>query len=119
MSLVNRGKVLALETVGRRSRRMRYTPVGYWQDDHGAYVIGGGAAGMATVPDWVKNLRATPNAAVWIRRCRMPVIARELTGDDRTRAQEHATTIWPGVPGYERKSGRVIPYFRLVRQPDV
>lgn len=116
MSLLNRGDLLALETIGRRSGNVRYTPVAYWQDEHGAFVIGGGAAGMATVPDWVKNLRHTPNAAVWIRRARIPVVAHELTGDDRARAQAEATKIWPGVAAYERKSGRAIPYFRLARQ---
>ena len=114
MSLLNRGDVAALETIGRRSGKTRYTPIAYWQDEHGAYVVGGGAAGMATVPDWVKNLRHTPNAALWIRRSRVPVVAHELTGNDRARAQDGATKIWPGVADYQRKSGRVIPYFRLV-----
>ncbi len=119
MSLINRGDVLLLETTGRRSGKARYAPVGYWQDDLGAFVIGGGAAGMATVPDWVKNLRHTPSAAVWTRRTRIPVVAHELAGDDRARAQLAATKIWPGVPDYERKSGRVIPFFRLTRQPEL
>ena len=119
MSLLNRGDVFALETIGRRSGKPRYTPVGYWQDEHGAFVVGGGAAGMATEPDWVKNLRRTPVAAVWVRRTRIPVIAHELAGNDRDRAQDEATKIWPGVRRYERKSGRVIPYFRLERQTEM
>ncbi len=113
MSLLNRGDVMALETIGRRSGKMRYTPVGYWRDDNGAFIVGGGAAGMATVPDWVLNLRHTPKAAVWVRRSRVPVVAHELTGEDRERARSDATKIWPGVPKYERKSGRTIPYFEL------
>ena len=114
MSTLNRGSVLVLETTGRRTRRARYAPVGYWQDDTGAFVVGGGAAGMSVVPDWVRNLRATPAAAVWIPRKRIAVDAEELMASARADAQRHATTIWPGVPKYERKSGRVIPYFRLV-----
>ena len=119
MSLLNRGDVMALETIGRRSGKPRYTPVGYWQDEHRAFVVGGGAAGMATEPDWVKNLRRTPVAAVWVRRTRIPVIAQELAGNDRDRAQDEATKIWPGVRRYERKSGRVIAYFRLERQSEM
>jgi deazaflavin-dependent oxidoreductase (nitroreductase family) len=118
MSLLNRGDVLALETRGRRSGKVRYAPVGYWQDANGAFLVGGGAAGMVTVPDWVKNLRHNPRAAVWIRRSRIPVIAHELTGEDRARAQDHATDIWPGVPNYERKSGRTIPYFKLTPESE-
>jgi deazaflavin-dependent oxidoreductase (nitroreductase family) len=119
MSALNRGDVLLLETTGRRTGRSRFTPVAYWRTDDGAFVIGGGAAGMVTVPDWVRNLRASPSAAIWTRRRRIAVHAQELTGDERDQAQAHATTIWRGVPRYEQKSGRVIPYFRLVpeRQP--
>ena len=32
--------------------------------------------------------------------------------------QQKATAIWAGVPRYERKSGRVIPYFRMVPSED-
>jgi len=113
MSMINRGEVIALETIGRRSGRLRYAPVACWRDDHGAFIVGGGAAGMATVPDWVKNLRSTPAAAVWVRRSRIPVTAHELSGDDRARARDQAIRIWRSVRRYERKSGRVIPYFRL------
>jgi F420H(2)-dependent quinone reductase len=112
MTLLNRGDVLVLETVGRRTGRRRCVPVGYWEQD-GALVVGGGAAGMATVPDWVLNLRHEPRAHVWIRRRRVPVEAHELTGSDRERAEARATEIWPGVPTYAARSGRVIPYFRL------
>lgn len=117
MSLLNRGDVLVLETTGRRTGRPRFTPLGY-QRNGGDLVIGGGAAGMATVPDWVRNLRHQPSAAVWIRRRRVGVEARELTGAERDEAQTEATKVWPGVARYERKSGRVIPYFRLMPRSD-
>ena len=114
MSLINPGQVLLLETTGRRTAKRRYAPIGYWIDDDRAFVVGGGAAGMATDPDWVKNLRADPRCAVWVRRTRVPTVAHELEGADRDRAQQRATETWPAVPRYEARSGRVIPYFRLV-----
>jgi deazaflavin-dependent oxidoreductase (nitroreductase family) len=114
MALLNRGRVLVIETTGRRTGRRRFTPVGYWQDGEGAFFVGGGAAGQTRLPDWVANLRAKATTAVWIRRRRIPVLAHELIDDERDRAQREAARIWPGVPRYERKSGRVIPYFRLV-----
>jgi deazaflavin-dependent oxidoreductase (nitroreductase family) len=104
-----------LETTGRRSGRRRRTPLGYL-DEGDTFLIGGGAAGKTRTPDWVANLRADPRAAVWIRRTRTPVVARELTGGERTEAQAGAAAVWKGVPRYERMSGRVIPYFRLERQ---
>lgn len=113
MSLLNRGEVMVIETTGRRSGRRRFAPVGYWKDGP-AYFVGGGAAGMSTVPDWVRNLRRNERAAAWIRRSRIEVVAHELTGVERDAAQQKATETWPGVPRYEKKSGRAIPYFRLV-----
>ena len=116
MSALNPGSVMVLETIGRRTGKHRFTPVAYWEED-GAYVVGGGAAGMSVVPDWVKNLRSDPAAAVWIRRSRLRVRAVELHAADRDEAEEKATAIWPGVRRYAVKSGRVIPYFRLVPEP--
>jgi len=114
MALLNPGKVLVIETTGRRSGRQRFTPVGYWQEPGGAYVVGGGAAGKTRTPDWVANLRASPQVALWIGRRRIRVLAHELTDDERDAAQQQAAQIWPGIDRYEKRSGRVIPYFRLV-----
>jgi deazaflavin-dependent oxidoreductase (nitroreductase family) len=116
MAIVNPGKVLVLETTGRRSGRRRFTPVACWEDPGGCYMIGGGAAGKTRTPDWVANLRANAEAAVWIRRRRISLRAGELTGEERDAAEEQAKRIWPGVPKYAERSGRVIPYFRLVER---
>lgn len=111
--MLNPGDLLVIETKGRRSGRQRFTPVGYWQEADGSFVVGGGAAGKARVPDWVANLRDAPGAAVWIRRKRILVTVGELVGEERNEAQRRASEIWRGVAKYERRSGRVIPYFRL------
>jgi hypothetical protein len=50
MALLNRGRVLVIETTGRRTGRRRFTPVGYWQDGEGAFFVGGGAAGQTRLP---------------------------------------------------------------------
>jgi len=112
MSLLSRGDVMVLETTGRRTGRRRFAPVCYVEDD-GAIVVGGGAAGMATIPDWVRNLRVNPSAAAWICRRRIDVVAHELSGDERDDAQGAAEKIWPRIPRYALAAGRVIPYFRL------
>ena len=114
MALLNPGQVLVIETTGRRPGRQRFTPVGYWQEPDGAYVLGGGAASQTRTPDWVANLRASPQAALWIGRRRIPVLAHELTDDERDAAQQKAARIWPGIDRYQKRSGRVIPSFRLV-----
>lgn len=116
MALLTRRSILLLETTGRRTGQQRRTPVAYWEEPGGDLIIGGGAAGMTRV-DWVANLRAHPDAAVWARRRRIPVSARELTGDEYERVRERAFERWPNAPKYETRSGRRIPYFRLTPRP--
>jgi deazaflavin-dependent oxidoreductase (nitroreductase family) len=111
ISLLCRTPVLLLETTGRRSGRTCRTPVAYWQRD-GAYVVGGGAGGMTRV-DWVANLRTTTAAAVWVRRRRVAVRAREIAGDEYDEVLAEALRRWPEVATYERVSGRPVPYFEL------
>jgi deazaflavin-dependent oxidoreductase (nitroreductase family) len=112
ISLLRRTPVLVLETKGRKTGRTRRTALAYWEQ-HGSYLIGGGAAGMSRV-DWVANLGATSDAVVWVRRRRVPVQARRLQGDEYERARAEAFRRWPDAPKYEQMSGRPIPYFELV-----
>ena len=111
MSLLRRTQLLVIETTGRRTGKRRAAPVAYWEDN-GAFYIGGGAGGMTRV-DWVANLRHSTDASIVVRRRRIRVSVQELDGDDYVKAREHALTLWPGVPRYERISGRRVPYFRL------
>lgn len=111
MALLRRSPLLVMETVGRRTGRRRAAPVAYWQSD-GAFYVGGGAAGMTRV-DWVANVRANRTASIIVRRTRISVRVNELTGEEYDAARAHALELWPGVPRYERMSGRRVPYFRL------
>lgn len=117
MALLTRRSILLLETTGRRSGRPRRTPVAYWETPEGDVIVGGGAAGMTRV-DWVANLRARPRAWVWRRRRRIPVMVRELAGEEYARVREEGFDRWPNAPRYERRSGRRIPYFRLTPLPE-
>jgi deazaflavin-dependent oxidoreductase (nitroreductase family) len=111
MSVLRRTPVLLLETTGRRTGRRHRAGVAYWEGD-GVYNIGGGAGGMTRV-DWVANLRAKPDATMWVRRQKIAVEARELVGDEEEHARAEAFKRWPGAPKYEEISGRRIPYFEL------
>jgi hypothetical protein len=69
---------------------------------------------MTRVPDRVANLRANPAATVIVRRRRILVQAEELDGEAYDQARTQVERQWRGVPGYERMSGRRVPYFRLI-----
>lgn len=108
-----RTRVLVLDTTGRRSGATRSTTLAYHRLDDGSLVIVGGAGGQSRVPDWVLNLRANPDAAVTVDRERIPICAVELAGADRDSMWNELRGIWPRIDGYERRSGRPVPLFRL------
>jgi deazaflavin-dependent oxidoreductase (nitroreductase family) len=118
MTLMRRSPVLVVESTGRKTGRLRATPVAYWSGPAGAFFVAGGAAGMTRVPDWVANLRANPLAAVVVSRRRIPVRAEELTGEPYNEARTHAISLWPGVAKYEQMSRRRVPCFRLTPTAD-
>ena len=114
-SVAFRTPVLLLHTTGRRSGRERTTALAFHEVDDGSLVVVGGANGQTRVPDWVINLRAQPDAAVTVRRQRQLVHADELVGEQRDRRWPALVEQWPRIEVYERRAGRPIPVFRLVR----
>lgn len=110
----DRVPVLLLTVPGRRSGRLRTTPLGYFEDGGGYLVVGSGG-GMPEDPDWFKNLRAAPTAEVEIGRGTFTAEVSELTGDERDRAfHDVVLARAPSFGKYETKSGRKMPLARLV-----
>jgi len=109
--------VAVLETVGATTGTRRRSIVAWTNGPDGDLLIGGGAGGRSQVPDWVANLRSTPEARLTIARRTHDAIAREPTGDERSRALEITFREWPFAADYESRSGRPIPVF-LLRQSD-
>jgi hypothetical protein len=49
----------------------------------------------------------------WVRRKRIPVVARELRGREYETARGQAFERWPSAAKYEERSRRRIPFFAL------
>jgi len=103
-----------LWTVGRRSGKVRKTPLVRVTDGEGRYAVIGSQGGAPTDPSWVHNLRATPLARLQdgaeVRDC----AAREVD-DPQERAEwwARATAVWPAYDEYQTKTTRTIPVFVL------
>jgi deazaflavin-dependent oxidoreductase (nitroreductase family) len=111
----DRVPVLLLTVPGRRSGRLRTTPVGYFDDHDGGYLVVGSGGGMAHDPDWFRNLRAAPTADVEMGRKSFSASVTELTGEQRDRAfSDVVVARSPRFARYEKKSGRAMPVARLV-----
>lgn len=111
LGVLSRADVLVLTTQGRKSGRIRETPVAYLEHD-GGWLISGGAGGRPAV-DWVANLHAQRHASITLAGERLDVVAEALTGDDYWRARTIAVRRWPRLSTYERRAGRAAPIFIL------
>ena len=80
--LVEDGKVIRLETVGRRSGSRVVVTVGFAERDDGTLVV---AAGDPEA-DWALNLLAEPACRVTLRGDTFSAEARELEGAERHEA---------------------------------
>jgi deazaflavin-dependent oxidoreductase (nitroreductase family) len=107
--LASWGRVLLLETRGRRSGARRVTPVGFVEEPDGSLLIAAGSPGTR----WARNLLAEPQCRVaWSsedRRC----VAEPLPDDEAARAVT-ALILRYGTPAEGLGSG---PAFRLRAVP--
>jgi deazaflavin-dependent oxidoreductase (nitroreductase family) len=102
---------LLLTTTGRKTRRLRTTPVLYLEDGRD-FVVVASFGGNDMHPAWYLNLKECPEAEVVIRGERRRVIAREITSEKKE-------LIWRGLVKYpqfeiyQQRTSREIPLLRL------
>ncbi len=94
---------------GRTSGAERINPVVYLPVD-GGYAVFASKGGAPTHPDWYLNLMANPETTVEVGTDTIPVVAREVTGDERQRIWDRQVAVMPGFADYEEQAApRVIP----------
>jgi deazaflavin-dependent oxidoreductase (nitroreductase family) len=106
---------LLLQTIGRRSGRIRssvlpYFPVG---DD---LVVCGSKGGGPLDPLWAENLRADSNCWLWINRRLVPACGHEAVGDERVALYPVMAALHPGLDAYQERAsgyGRDVPLVLL------
>lgn len=113
VSVAARVDALVLHSVGRTTGTERRTVLAFAADADTMLVVGG-ARGQHQIPDWVTNLRTTPEAAVTVGRRRSDVVATELDDEEHDRIWADLVQVWPRIATYHRRAGRRIPVFRLI-----
>ena len=103
------GRVLGLQmvvltTTGRRSGQPRDAPL-FTLRDGSTFLLVGTHGGEETLPDWVANLRATPDATVQVARERLAVRAREPEpgGEEYRALWTRAVAAYPGYAAYRAR----------------
>lgn len=99
---------LVLVTHGRKSGRPRPVVLPYFTFDGKSFVVGS-KGGAPDDPEWVRNLRATPAARVWIQRRLKTVTTRFADKDERSRLWPQLVKLAPTYEGYQRGTSREIP----------
>lgn len=104
--------VLLLHTIGRKTGRLRITPLCYVRDgDRIALIASNG--GTARDPAWLHNLRSRPRALIQIGADRIEMLARAAAADEREQLWQRAVAMYPGYATYQRRTDRRIPVIVL------
>jgi deazaflavin-dependent oxidoreductase (nitroreductase family) len=100
--------VLLLRVRGRRSGRLRVTPLLYLEDGDRLVVVAS-AGGSPRHPGWFHNLRATPAAEVQVGRERRAVQARVASAEERTSLWPRLVSMYAEYETYQARTEREIP----------
>lgn len=107
--------LLILNTVGRHSGQPHETPVAWYSDGTGSWLIVASGGGSRH-PDWHANLVAHPDqVSIELPGAEaQPVTPHQLDGTDRQRAWQRITAVQPRMAKYQSKSDREYPVIRLI-----
>ena len=100
--------VLLLTTRGRKTGRLRTTPLCFLRDGDDLVVVASNG-GRDWFPSWWLNLLREPHATIRIGRVRRAVRARQATPEERERLWTQLTSIAPGYLRYQARTSREIP----------
>jgi deazaflavin-dependent oxidoreductase (nitroreductase family) len=106
--------VALLETVGRKSGKLRTTPVVCGPDGDNLVLIAS-RGGVDAHPAWYFNLMADPETNVWWKGRKRRVRARRAEGAERERLWQMMVGLYSGYATYPDMTEREIPL--LVLEP--
>lgn len=99
---------LLLEHRGRKSGRLFTVPLLYLVDGPNVVIVAS-QGGLPTDPQWYRNLVATPEATIQIRRERRPVRARTADADERAALWPRLVELYADFDSYQSWTDREIP----------
>jgi deazaflavin-dependent oxidoreductase (nitroreductase family) len=110
-------QISMLTTTGANTGLPRTVPVLGLSDGDDVILIASNF-GRPRNPSWYYNLRTNPQATIVHNGTSHRVVARELSGAERTRGYQRGEEIFPTFTAYRRWAGsRQIPVFRLEPPP--
>ncbi|WP_330286012.1 nitroreductase family deazaflavin-dependent oxidoreductase [Streptomyces sp. NBC_00576] len=104
--------VVLLTTRGARSGKIRRTPLMRVEHD-GVYAVVASMGGAPKHPVWYYNVNADPQVDLQDGPVRQDMVAREVTGEEKSVWWERAVAAYPPYAEYQEKTDREIPVFVL------
>lgn len=105
---LGKSPVLLLITTGRKTGKLRTTPL-YYLKDSDNLILFASNGGSATHPTWWLNLQANPQAKVELGRKKLPVTARQADAEELKRLWPLLVAMYAGYAEYQKKTTREIP----------
>jgi deazaflavin-dependent oxidoreductase (nitroreductase family) len=104
--------VVVITNLGARSGKVRKTPL-MRVEHQGRYAAVGSKGGAPQDPLWVNNFRVNPRVELQDGQDKRDMVARELTGEERSAWWERAIAAYPPYADYQKRTDRLIPVFVL------
>jgi deazaflavin-dependent oxidoreductase (nitroreductase family) len=102
-------KVLILTTKGRKSGKIRSSPVGYFERDGGYFIVASNS-GASNSPSWYHNIKANPDEVkIQVKDKIMKVKPEIVLGEPRRPVYDWIVSIAPNYGEYEKTTSREIP----------
>ncbi len=100
--------ILLLEHRGRKTGKLRTTPLVYLRDGD-RYVVVASQAGRPTHPLWFRNLEADARATAQVGRDRVPVLAHTAGPQERAELWPRLVDLYADYNSYQSWTDRQIP----------
>jgi len=111
-------KCLLLQTIGRKSRVPKTTPLIYGNDG-GDFVVVASRGGAPKHPAWFLNLRERPDVRFQVGDKKYRGVARTTAGAERERLFRMMAGLFPSYNDYQAKTAREIPVVVLDPEEEV
>ena len=100
--------VLLLTTVGRKTKKVRTTPLIYFRDGDN-YVITASNNGSDRHPSWLYNLKASPQTIIEVPGKQIQAVAQVASPTERERLWSLLVAQAPYFENYRKGTSRTIP----------
>jgi F420H(2)-dependent quinone reductase len=104
--------VVIVTTLGAKTGKIRKTPL-MRVEHEGTYAIVASHGGAPTHPVWYHNVVAHPRVELQDGPVKRELVAREVTGEEKTIWWKRAVDAWPDYAEYQTNTDRQIPVFVL------